>query len=156
MKESLEKIQSGREILKNLEVEGKYVFHGSENPNITALEPRQAYTIVDGEKVEDEKPAVHASPLSDVAILMALVNLKNCPSGFDSGFQSNKEGKLEMHATKEAFDQLTSESRGYVYVFLKEDFTPRGRTQAISYVEAVPLQIIEVRKEDLSKDIEVR
>jgi hypothetical protein len=42
MNESIEKITSGREILKNLEAEGKYVFHGSENPHIDVMEPRQA------------------------------------------------------------------------------------------------------------------
>jgi len=156
MNESIEKMHLGREILKNLEAEGKYVFHGSENPDISALEPRQAYTVVEGQKVEDEKPAVHASPLSDVAILMSLINLKNCPHGFDSGFHSNQEGKLVMHATQEALDQLDSDSRGYVYVFKKEDFVPRGRTQAISYQEVKPVQIIEVTKEDLSEEIEVR
>lgn len=156
MKESIEKIQSGRELLKNLEAEHAFVFHGSENPNISKLEPRQAYTMVEGQRVEDEKPAVHASPLSDIAILMALINRKNCPNGFDSGFQSNQEGKLIMHATQEALDQLTSDSRGYVYVFSKDVFTPRGRTQAVSYQEVKPLQIVEVTKGDLSEEIEVR
>lgn len=155
MHESIEKIQSGREILKNLETEGKYVFHGSENPNISALEPRQAYTIVDGQKVEDEKPAVHASPFADIAIEMALINIKNCPEGFNSGFE-RKDEKLILYCSQQGLDQLNENSRGYVYVFSKDDFTPRGRSQAISYVEVKPLQIIEVAEGDLSEDIEVR
>ena len=36
-------IESGRNILKSLEAEGKYVFHGSGNADLKALEPRQAY-----------------------------------------------------------------------------------------------------------------
>lgn len=155
MNDGIEKIQSGRERLKSLELENRYVFHGSENPNISVLEPRQAYTVVDGENLEDDKPAIHASPISEIAIFMAIVNMKNCPLGFNSGFE-HRNSKTILHASKESLDQLNENSKGYVYVLPKEDFSPRGAVQSISYKESSPLQIVEVTKSDLPKEIEVR
>lgn len=152
MQESLESPTSGREILLNLESEGKYVFHGSDNPYLEILEPRQAYTMVEGEKEDDDKPGVHASPFVDIAILMAIINQKNCKDGFNSGFE-RENGKLILSVDQKALDQLDDTSAGYVYVFAKEDFIPRGGSQAISYVSVNPIRMIEVKKEDLSKDI---
>ncbi|MFZ2523329.1 MAG: hypothetical protein WAW92_02995, partial [Minisyncoccia bacterium] len=113
-----------------------------------------AYTVENGKSVEDDKPAVHASPVANVAILMALINRKNCPKGFDSGFQY-KDGRAVLHVSKEGLYQLNDDSKGYVYVFSKEDFTSRGKLQSISYVKTKPLKVIEVFKEDLSGDIQV-
>lgn len=142
------------EELRKLETEGKYVFHGSEDANITTFEPRQAYSFENGKKVEDDKPAVHASPFADVAILMALINRKNCPGGFDSGFKY-VEGKAVLHVSKHGLDQLTNDTKGYVYVFTMDDFAPRGKLQSISYVEVKPIKVIEVTKDDLPKDIQI-
>jgi len=86
---------------------------------------------------------------------MALVNITNCPNGFDSGFKS-VDNKLVLHASEEALNQLSDSSRGYVYVFSKNTFLPRGRTQVISYEDAKPLQIVEVKKEDLPEYIKVK
>ena len=105
--------------------------------------------------MEDEKPAVHASLFADIAIEMALINIKNCPEGFNSGFE-RKGDKLVLYCSQQGLDQLNENSRGYIYVLSKEDFVPRGRTQVISYQEVKPLQIIEVTKGDLSEEIEVR
>lgn len=148
-------IQSGREKLKKLETEGKYVFHGSENQGISVLEPRQAYTVVEGKSIEDDKPAVHASPLSDIAIFMSLVNSKNCPKGFDSGFEY-RNGKLVLYASRESLDQLNENSRGFVYVLPNNQFVQRGKVQSIAYDKIEPFEVIEVTKDDLPKDIEIR
>jgi hypothetical protein len=153
MIESMEQEKTGREILLNLEAEDKYVFHGSENPHLDILEPRQAHTIIDGEKENDDEPAVHASRFADIAILMALVNMKNCKEGFESGFRY--EGKVILSADKKALGQLDSSSVGYVYVFEKDDFESRGMSQSISYEPVRPIRIIEVKKEDLSTDLEI-
>jgi len=151
--ESIENKKSGREILLNLEAENKYVFHGSENPNLEILEPRQAYTVVEGEKENDDEPGVHASRFVDIAILMALINIENCKEGFESGFRY--EDKVILSVDKKALDQLNKSSLGYVYVFEKNDFKPRGMSQSISYESVKPIRVIEVRKEDLSSDLEV-
>ena len=153
MNESIEHPKSGREVLLNLESENKYVFHGSENPHLEMLEPWQAHTVVEGEKQDDDQPGVHASQFADIAILMALVNTQNCKEGFESGFRY--EGKVILSVNQKALDQLDEASVGYVYVFAKEDFVPRGMSQSISYVPVKPLKIIEVKKEDLSIDLEL-
>ena len=67
---------SSRQLLEKLEAEDKYVFHGSENPGLKFLEPRQAYTIVNRLKENDDKPAVHASSNIDIAIFMGMINQK--------------------------------------------------------------------------------
>ncbi len=156
MEESIEQIQSGREKLKILEAEDKYVFHGSSNSHLESLEPRQAYTIIDGKKVEDDKPAVHASQFCDIAIFMGIFNKSNCPDGFKSEF-SYKEGEgVTFYASQEGLDQLNENTRGYVYVFAKEDFDLRGRAQLISYNEVKPLQIVVVNKADLPDGITIK
>lgn len=142
------------EELRTLETEEKYVFHGSEDGNISVFEPRQAYTVVNGKDVEDDKPAVHASLVAEVAILMALINRKNCPGGYDSGFKY-KDGKAVLHVSRQGLNQLTNDTKGFVYVFSKEDFIPRGKLQSISYFEVKPIKVIEVTKDDLPKDIEI-
>jgi len=106
--------------LKNLEKQDKYVFHGSENI-IEAFEPGQAYTIVNGKQIPDGKPAVFASPFIDYAIFMAIINKTNCPKGLRSGCAWNGN-KLKFTATKETLEQLSKNSRGYVYIFNKSDF----------------------------------
>ena len=148
-----EKILSGREILKKLESEGKYVFHGSEDGSLKTLEPRQAYTFKGKEEVPDGKPAVHASPFTDVAIFMAIINKRNCPKGFSSGFNKTS---FVLHASKETLEQLNEGSVGYVYVFSKDEFVFRNDTEVVSYTEVTPLKIVEVKKEDLSDTIEIR
>lgn len=143
------------ELLKSLESEEDYLFHGSENPDLKTLEPRQAYTVVNGIKENDDRPAVHASPFSDIAVIMSLMNEKNCPDGFDSGFSSNGD-KLELWTTRESLNNLRDDVKGYVYVFSKDDFTKRTTSQWIAYNSVSPIKIIEVMKSDLSKDIQIK
>lgn len=148
------KIESAERLrLHQLENAGIWVFHGSED-KIDELEPRQAYNTKDGKKVEDDEPAVHASPMVDIAIMMAIINIKNCPRGFNSGFEYRK-GKLILHASKESLVQLENDSFGYVYVLPKKDFKPRGIIQSISYAKSRPYEIIKVKKIDLP-EIEIR
>ncbi len=161
MNESIERIPSGREILKNLEAEDKYVFHGSENPDIDELEPRQGYNHKDdGTKEEDGEPAVFASDRADYAILMALINKKNCPKGYHSSAgsvsQANGEVHLELKASKDSVEQLDEDSSGYVYVFDKSVFQQRPRKR--EYISVVPVthtDKIKVVKEDLPPELEI-
>jgi hypothetical protein len=147
---------SGRDRLESLEAEHKYVFHGSGNPHLKFLEPRQAYSWVRGKKTEDDKPAIHASPFSDIAIFMGLINEENCPKGLESEF-SYDGGKLRFSVSQRSLDQLDDKSaKGYVYVFAKEDFVPRDRYQFISYRAVKPLFMIEVEKADLPGAIEIK
>jgi hypothetical protein len=148
-----EKISS-REFLLELEAADKYLFHGSEVSELKEFEPRQAYNEDEaGNKIEDGEPAVHATPFIDIATLMALINVKNCPDGFESGFRF--EGRPIISTTTKSLEQLTENSRGYVYVFDRADFAPRTPSQWISYKQVQPLQIIEVGKRDIPVHIEI-
>lgn len=161
MNESIEKIQSGREKLKNLEAEGKYVFHGSENSNIDLFEPRQAYNYKTGTKEPDGEPAVFASSEADYAIVMSLINKKNCPNGFHSslGTSLNEKGEeyLCIRISKKAIEQLDENSIGYVYFFDKNNFVQSGKRKVEykSMSEVPSIDVVAVTKADLPPNIEI-
>jgi hypothetical protein len=161
MSESIETILSGREILKQLEALGTYVFHGSDNPNIEEMEPRQGYNHKDDGTIEkDGEPAVFASDRVDYAIFMALINSKNCPDGYRSSADSirNAKGEVELRlsTTQNGIDQLNEKSEGYVYVFHKSLFEQRSRkTEFISLLPVKYVYKIKVLKEDLPDNISI-
>ena len=142
----------GNQELKNLEKQDKYVFHGSENI-IKIFEPRQAYTIVNGKQIPDGKPAIFSSPFVDYAIFMAIINKANCPKGLRSGC-AWYNNKFKFTATKETLEQLSKDSKGYVYVFNKSDFKERSISEWVSYKEVKPVKMIEVRWSDFTQEIE--
>ncbi|MBI3259425.1 MAG: hypothetical protein HYZ54_08145 [Ignavibacteriae bacterium] len=119
------------------------------------LEPRQAYTIIDEKRVEDDKPAVHASPLADIAIFMALINKLNCPRGFRSGFDYNsKDKKITFTATQKTLDQLKN-AKGFVHVFDNNSFRVRNTIESISYESVKPVRIVEVNRDDFTEEIKI-
>lgn len=145
---------TSKDFLNQLEKEGSYVFHGSEY-KLEILEPRQAYTIVDGKKIDDDKPSVHASPVADIAIFMALINKLNCPGGYRSGFEyDDRKKKVVFTATRKTLDQLKN-ARGFVHVFDKDSFRTRTLIESISYDPVKPVKIIEVGTDDIPKEIEI-
>lgn len=152
---------SGREQLRKLELEDKYVFHGSENPNLDSLEPKQGYNYSNGVQEPDGDPAVFASNKADYAILMALINKHNCPKGYSSsaGTVTNKKGEivLELKVRKDALEQLTNDSSGYVYIFNKNQFTRREnrRVEYISKTPVTSIHKIKVTEKDLPPYVEV-
>ena len=84
-----------RKILEELEKEGMYVFHGSGDKILGSLEPHQAFNHKkNGDRTEDDKPAIHVSHHCDVAIFMALINKENCPKGYYSGFSWDEKNIL--------------------------------------------------------------
>ncbi len=154
MHEHRESLSPAKEKLLALEATGKFVFHGSPNPNIEALEPRQATTFENGVEVPDDKPAVHATSYADVAIFMALINKDNCPHGYDSGFEY--QGKPVFYASQKTIDQLTPDKKAFIYVFDREKFAQRGKLQVICYEKVEPNEMIEISAADLPSNIEVR
>ncbi len=149
MKES----KSARESLQDLEMENKYVFHGSGTGDIEIFEPRQSYVFINGKDEKDDEPAVHASEFSNIAILMALVNKENCKEGFRCGFKY--ENKVILSVTQKSLSQLNESSEGYVYVFSKDNFKARYVSELVSYVPVKPVMVVKVRVEDLSTDLEI-
>lgn len=137
--------------LKDLEKKHVYVFHGSEH-TVEEFEPRQAYTIVDGRSIPDGEPAIFASPFSDYAIFKSIVNKTNCPKGFRSGC-SYKNDQLEFTATEETLSQLSSNSRGFVYVFNRSDFQERSPSEWVCYKKVKPVEVIKVQWSDFTVPI---
>ncbi len=160
MSESIERTQSAKEKLHNLEAENKYVFHGSENSDIKSFEPRQAYNYRNDVQETDGDPAVFASSKADYAIMMALINKANCPNGYKSAASSRStpEGdlSLELSTSKNGIDQLNEETLGYVYVFNKSDFEKRGGgVEYISKTAVNPIDRVVVEKSDLPESLVV-
>ncbi len=159
MEDSIEYVVSGRDQLQNLETENRYVFHGSENPDLDSLEPRQAYNYKNGVQEPDGDPAVFASSRADYAIMMALINKQNCPKGCRSSASSSENEKgevlLRLRASKDSVEQLTDESVGYVYVLEKDLFQNRGGAEYTNKVPVIPKGKVMVTKLDLPPYIEV-
>ena len=152
MSESLERAK-----LRELENEGRWVFHGS-GSKIKEFEPRQAYNYPTNSqegRIPDGKPAVFASVSADIAIFMALINELNVPGRLRSGFGLDSNGKITFKATKETIEQLHN-STGYVYVFDKKKFSPRSPIESLSYESVVPDDVVMVTEKDLPKNIEIK
>lgn len=139
-----------KELLR-LENVNKYVFHGS-GSLIDEFEPRQAYTIIDGRKVADGEPAVFASPFVSYAAFMALINVNNCPKGLRS-ICSYNNGSLVFKATKVTLEQLNERSKGFVYIFDRNNFKRRNGSEWVSFGKVKPLRLIEVGVQDLPSPI---
>ncbi len=160
MSEGIERIQSGKEILKSLESEGVYVFHGSLNPDIEILEPRQS-THVDlrkpTEMIRDGEPTVSATPYSEIAIFRSIMRGSNLGVKDLVTKFGIVDGNVGFYvSTQEAIEKVR-EKKGYVYVFNKSDFEPYDRNGNISeksmewrsYKPVKPIRVVEVNYEDL-------
>ena len=156
----VEKIkEEGREYLLELEKTNNFVFHGS-GVELNEIVPKQAFnhSVVGEKPIEDGEPAVFASPFADIAIFMAIINKQNIPKKLRSGFGGHlKDGevKVKFRTTKETIDQL-NDARGYVYVFNKNDFTPRSDMECMSHEPVKPVYVIKVTEKDLPIDIEIK
>lgn len=137
--------------LSKLEKESKYVFHGGENL-IDEFEPRQAHTIIERQRVSDGKPAVFASSFASYAVFMAIINKANCPKGLRSGCSYSNRG-LKFTATKATLEQLSGQSKGYVYIFDRGDFEQKNSSEWVSYKKVKPVRFIKVDYSDLPSPI---
>lgn len=151
----LELMSEARKKLLELEKTGKYFFHGSSN-DVEIFEPRQSHNDINGVLVPDGDPAVSATPAVDYAIVMAIINVKNCPRGCSSITNTTSDTKdaidfkLEFLATKETIEQLDENSSGWVYIFKREDFPFRkDPSEYRSHIHVRPLERVLVKREDL-------
>jgi hypothetical protein len=143
--------------LRELEKEGKWVFHGS-GSKIEILEPRQAHNYPKNSeeaKIPDDEPAVFATPFADTAIFMAIYckpNVENCRSGFTN----HSDGRIDYRVTPQSAAQIQG-AKGYVYVFPKDKFpNSRGASEVLSYEEARPTEVVLVTEKDLPENIVVK
>lgn len=147
-----EPLKSSLLTLKELERQGKYVFHGS-GKRIEQLEPRQAFTTVDGQSIKDGEPAIHASELIDYAIFMALIDV-NWKEGCRASCSYDNE-KLTFGATQFTLDLISESTTGFVHVLEREKFEHRIGIEWRSYSIAKPVGIIEVVLADFQNVITV-
>lgn len=140
-----------RRFLKELEATGLYVFHGSSNPDIAKLEPRQAEDWKTGERVEHGEPAVCATPFADLAIFRAMVN-----TGWSSFGTTDDEDGIYCAATDKAME-TAKKAKGYVYVMAKSDFEvfEGGSMEVRSHSTVKPNRVVEVAFDDLPPGIRV-
>lgn len=131
------KIERGKETLMNLEKEGIYVFHGLPEL-LEELEPRQPKTYDYNLKqmVNDGEPAVVATPSAEVAIFRAAVNKNLRVDGKHQssfGWSKNRSKvSMEYKTTQEILDKAR-ESKGYIYVFRKDDFEKHRELEYRAY-----------------------
>ena len=146
-------LSPGKKELLELEKTRKYLFHGSPDPQVEEFEPRQGYTVRDGMREPDEFPAIFASSRADYAILMAIINITNCPAGSQSGLgkkSPDRGAPWRFWASEKTHVQLTDESSGVVYVFNREDFDQRGDSAEFRSIQnRKPLKSIAVTRRDL-------
>jgi hypothetical protein len=146
-------MSSAKQRLDNLEREERYVFHGS-GLLLEELEPRQAYTLVNGRNAKDGEPAVFASTSADYAIFMALINPTNCSISARSRV-SFEDGELKFSATQSTIQQLNESFRGHVHVFNRSDFKLRGGNEWICMKPVKPVFIIEIGLSDFQREIQL-
>jgi hypothetical protein len=147
-----QELGEGARILHDLERTGEYVFHGSPDPSISELEPRQPYDWTDGIEKEDGTPCVAATQFADIAIFRAIVHDDS------TSFGQNDNRTLHFAATQKALD-TAMKTIGFVYVLKKSAFIPRhGDDQEMEWrsdVRQKALQIIPVTVRDLPKNITI-
>jgi hypothetical protein len=149
-------MSEGKKTLQKLEATGRYVFHGT-SEDIETLEPRQA---IDTETGLDGPPAVFASDRIDYAIFMAIVNAYTCAGSSHSsvGGTSLPDGSLSLRyrMTRDTAERLKKDAAGWVYVFPKSEFEQRDSSaEYLSTVSVVPIQKVQVFREDLPEHIEI-
>ncbi len=153
IRNALETILS-KEGLKQMEVSGNYVFHGSPSV-ITSFEPRQAYTEVNGESVMDGKPAIFASSEIETPIFRSIFhesNFNGLQGSFKIGFSNKEEEKSFIEANQAAIN-VSQNNKGYVYVFEKKYFHLRGNNEWISEQNIRPCAIFYSSFKDIGLSI---
>jgi len=149
-------MSEAKEELLKLQETGKYVFHGT-HKDLTVLSPQQAHNYDGMNQTVDGDPAVFASSHAEYAIFMAIITEENCPQGYRSG-TGMKDGILKFNATQKTLDQLKDSAKGWVYVFDRRDFEKRNNaeTEYVAYHVVTPIKRIQVIKDDLPSNIEVK
>lgn len=155
-------MSSNKHILEELERTGEYIFHGSPD-EIGILELKQPYTFDKelGRMVEDGEQTIAGTPYTDIAIFRAIVNKKNIPEHYWSGFGYDADKKvLRFKVSLDTYKQI-GDKFGYVHVLDKKDFRPRNpkRPEGMEWrsgKKLKPLQVIKVSSEDLPTNIQIK
>jgi len=155
------------EKLKQMEGEGKYVFHGSPEGDIESLEPRQGRHVPDwskpSETILDGNPAVCTTPYVELATFRAIINAKNIPINHTSSF-GIKNGKIDFEISSKEVLNVTKDKKGFVYVFDRKEFEPYNRDREAtqdamewrSHKTVKPIEVVEVGFDDLMSSDQIK
>lgn len=134
----------GLGILRQLEAENRYIFHGTHTAGIEEFEPRQPQDWTSGKPLDHGMKSVVGTTSVEIPIFRALVN-KDW-TGWSSDGNSFEASKIAL--------QEAEGGKGYVYVFDRNEFEQfEGEWRA--YKPVKPLRVIEVKAEDLPSGIQV-
>ncbi len=103
------------------------------------------------------KPAVFASENFEIPIFFALFQNEKMNFEGSSFGTSFKDGKIILRATKDKIEYFKkNEIKGWVYIFEKKDFFEREKNsgEVVAEKEVVPVDVVEVKNEDLVLNIE--
>jgi hypothetical protein len=146
---------SGRSTLEDLLITGKYVFHGSQDGELTRLKPikgdSKRYNTVSGEVNEAEK-YVYATEHLDLAIFVAAIWRRVGASGWTTSGISESRVEFEFHASPEAIAEASKvENIGYVYVLDRQQFEhdKQNPYEIVSSLSVEPYAIVKVTAHDL-------
>ncbi len=137
-------------LLKEMEKNGNYLFHGTASGNIVSFEPRQAVS----HGVKHGKPCVAVSERIEPAVFMAILG-----SRVSSGWDSADTSDFGFFLKREDFEKVRQQQvSGYVYVFDRNQtvFSRFTDWEWRAHENIEPLQKIEVTFADLPKKIELR
>ena len=104
-------------------------------------------------KKKDGEPAVFATPFADVAIFRALVNAKGVYGESRSRF--GMEGENPYFSATKKLLLKAKEKIGKIYVLDKKNFTDFKGTECRNHQALAPVEIIEVKFEDLPGNIKI-
>ncbi|USN97664.1 MAG: hypothetical protein H6799_01020 [Candidatus Nomurabacteria bacterium] len=135
-----------------------YLYHGSPDPNITELEPRQAihHGMPDGE------PVVCAGKNLQDSIFISLFNRSRLedPSSGASGWSRDNSGPTTYTATRDVI-VIAKKSKGYLYLLdpdnfdwvVLEDPIHKSKRELRSLEAVKPLAKIEVTISDFDHEV---
>lgn len=128
-------------------VNSGFVFHGSNVGNITAFQPRQAYSF----DVPDGEPGVYASSEIGPAIFMAIIGSRKT-----GGMGKNNGSKFGFFVSKSDIDKARAENwNGFIYVLPMRDFIQRNDWEWKAAKTVIPEYVCAVAFSDLPKHIEI-
>ncbi len=135
-----------------------YLYHGSPNPDIEQLEPRQA--IHHGNP--DGEPAVCAGKNLQDSIFISLFNRSRLedPNTGASGWSRDKGGPTKYTATRNVIE-IANRSKGYLYLLNPDDFDwvvlndpiHDKKRELRSFTPVKPLAKIEVTVSDFDQEV---
>ena len=137
---------TNKQILKKLQSDDEYLFHGSPAGGITVLEPRQAYS----HNKPDGNPGIGAAEDIDPAIFMAIIG------GRGKGGWDSRRGGFGFYVDRVDLESAQKEPWiGYVYVLKKSDFHVYREWEWRSELEVKPVAVYEVEFTDLPEEIDI-